>query len=212
MFIMYLAYPTWFIGNMLVASTITAFMLCKLYNKDFFNPQLYCGKYITDKTYYALTLATQYIINYNVLYYTIVQHKLHEPHIDIHYRVLQNFKFILVLEFIGYWIHRLSHSIQYIYKNSHSHHHVNLNIYPVDFLQVDYVDNAIHSLYMSLPLCFVSMGKMDYNMIYYIYTTCGFLIHSDIITRHHIIHHKMFKYNFCVLVPVFDVLFGTYKT
>ena len=212
---MYAFYPTWFITNMLVASTLTAFISCYLTNKPFFNPNLYCIKHVIDKTSTALSVGTQYIINYNVMYYTIVQYNLHEyenwNESDTHSRILQNIKFVIVLEFIAYWYHRLSHSITYIYKNSHCHHHTNLNTYPIDFLQVDYIDNTIHTLYMSLPLYFVPMYHIDYTILYYIYTTGGFLVHSDIISQDHVIHHKMFKYNFCLLFPIFDILFGTYK-
>ena len=208
MVVMYMLYPTWFIINMLVASTFTAFIICKLANKPFMNPQLYNSSYIIDKLSNSCNVLVQYTFNYNIIYFAFVQYNLQ----DSTSRVLQNIQYILVLEFSAYWIHRLSHSITYIYKNCHSHHHNHHSIYPVDFLQVDYIDNAMHVLYMSLPLYFVPINNFDYSVIYYMYTIGGFLIHCDILSRDHIVHHKMFKYNFCVLFPIFDIIFGTYKS
>jgi sterol desaturase/sphingolipid hydroxylase (fatty acid hydroxylase superfamily) len=205
-------YPTWFILNMLVTSIFTAFILCKLCNKPFFHPQLYNSSYIIHKISNTCNVLIQYTINYNIIYYSIVQYKLQDYLEDSTSRILHNIQYILILEFIAYWVHRISHSITYIYKNSHSHHHSNHSIYPVDFLQVDYIDNAMHALYMSLPLYFVPICNNDYTMIYYMYSIGGFLVHSDIITNVHVIHHKMFKYNFCALFPIFDIVFGTYKT
>lgn len=203
--------PTKFILSILGASLITSFVSCKLSNKSFFNPKLYSYNYIVDKTKTVLTVGAQCVVNYNIIYYSVSQYHLHSNTIDIQSRIFQNIKFLLVLEFIAYWYHRLSHEITYIYKNFHYEHHLNINIHPIDFLQIDYIDNTAHTLYMNLPLLVVPMNTIDYSVFYYIYTTGGFIVHSDIVTSDHVIHHKMFKYNFGLLFPIFDVLFGTYK-
>ena len=98
----------------------------------------------------------------------------------------------------------------FLYKYSHKQHHQNVNVYPIDFLEFDYVDNVAQTLYINLPLYFVPMNHIDYSVIYYVYATGAFLIHSNIITNDHIIHHRMYKYNFCLLIPIFDIIFGTY--
>jgi sterol desaturase/sphingolipid hydroxylase (fatty acid hydroxylase superfamily) len=54
------------------------------------------------------------------------------------------------------------------------------------------------------------MNINDYGIIYYVYATGAFLIHSDILNNDHIIHHKYYKYNYGLLLPFFDMLFGTY--
>jgi sterol desaturase/sphingolipid hydroxylase (fatty acid hydroxylase superfamily) len=80
----------------------------------------------------------------------------------------------------------------------------------MDFLEFDWMDNIAQTLYINLPLVIVPMNINDYAMIYYIYATGAFLIHSDIFTKEHIIHHRKFKYNYCLLLPIFDHIFGTY--
>lgn len=212
MYFISLFYPTYFILKILVSSTMTAFLLCKLENKPFFNPELYSHKYLFDKMGIVTNVGKQVILFYNIIYFTLSQFYLHETSLDFHERLFQTVKFVFLLEFIAYVYHRLSHTIPYLYKNKHSLHHKNINIYPIDFLEFDTTDNIAQTLYINLPLYFVHMHLNDYALIYYIYSTCAFLIHSNIITDHHIIHHKYFKYNYSLLIPIFDMLFGTYRS
>lgn len=206
-----LFYPTFFILKILLTSGLSAFLLCKLDNKPFFNPSLYSHNYLIDKMNSVTNVGKQVIVNYNIIYFLLARHYLHEDCHEAHYRIFQNIKFIFLLELIAYIYHRLSHKIPYLYNKQHSVHHQNMDIYPIDFLEFDITDNIAQTLYINLPLYFVPMNKNDYAMIYYVYATCAFLIHSNILTYDHIIHHKYFKYNFSLLIPVFDILFGTYK-
>ena len=206
-----LLYPSFFILKILISSGLTAFLMCKLSNQSFFNPQLYSHKYLLDKMNTVTSVGTQVIVNYNVIYFVLARHYLHEDCIEIHHRIFQNIKFIFLLELIAYIYHRLSHRIPYLYNKQHSVHHRNIEIYPIDFLEFDITDNIAQTLYINLPLYFVPMNQNDYALIYYIYATCAFLIHSNMLTNDHIIHHKYFKYNFSLLIPIFDVLFGTYR-
>ena len=207
-----LLYPSFFILKILISSGLTAFLMCKLSNQSFFNPQLYSHKYLLDKMNTVTSVGTQVLVNYNVIYFVLARHYLHEDCIEIHLRIFQNIKFIFLLELIAYIYHRLSHKIPYLYNKQHSVHHRNIEIYPIDFLDFDITDNIAQTLYIHLPLYFFPMNQNDYSLIYYIYATCAFLIHSNIITDHHIIHHKFFKYNYSLLIPMFDMLFGTYRS
>lgn len=203
-------YPTFFILRTLCLSGITAFYLCKWYNKPLFNPQLYSHDYLVKKIYTIIDVGKYVVINYNIVYFTLSQYYLHEESLQIHVHIFQIMKFLFVLELIAYIYHRLSHEIPFLYKNSHSIHHKNIIVYPMDFLEFDFIDNIAQTTYINLPLVFVPMNIYDYAFIYYIYSTGAFLIHSDIFIKEHLIHHKQFKYNYCLLIPIFDVLFGTY--
>jgi sterol desaturase/sphingolipid hydroxylase (fatty acid hydroxylase superfamily) len=205
-------FPSIFIFKILVSSTLTAFFICKVLNKPFMNPGLYAKHktYLMDKMKIVVGVGKTVIFNYNIIYFFLSQYHLHHENTYVPTRILNVIKFLFMLEFIAYGYHRLSHEIQYIYKNSHKYHHMNIEVYPIDFLEFDYIDNIAQTLYVNLPLYFVPMNIDDYAMIYYIYATCAFLIHSDIINKDHMIHHRRFKYNYSLLIPVFDILFGTY--
>ena len=210
--IYYLFYPTNFILSILFSSSITAFFICKLNNKSFFNAKLYSHNYLINKINTVAIVATNIIINYNIIYFTSSQFFLHEKIETIDIRIIRNIQFIFLLEFIAYIYHRFSHELVFLYKNKHSIHHKNIEVYPIDFLEFDIVDNIAQTLYINLPLLSVPMNHYDYAIIYYIYSTCAFIIHSDILTDHHIIHHKYFKCNYSLMLPVFDIIFGTYSS
>lgn len=207
--ITYLFFPSIFIFKILVFSTLTAFAICKLQKKPFVNPLLNKVD-MCNKIHNAIGVGMKVIFNYNIIYFSLSQFHLHNESNELDSRIHNMFQFMFLLEFIAYWYHRLSHEIQFIYKNSHMIHHANIDVYPLDFLEFDYIDNVAQTLYINLPLYFVPMNTHDYAIIYYFYATCAFLIHSDILTRNHMIHHRRFKYNYGLLFPVFDIIFKTY--
>ena len=51
----------------------------------------------------------------------------------------------------------------------------------------------------------------EYMSILYFYITMGFVSHSSIAYKHHTLHHIYYKYNFCLVFPVFDMIFDTYR-
>lgn len=222
-FILYLFFPTWFIFKILISSTLTSLLICKLSNKPFINP-LFSNEMVIHKINNAFGVATMVIINYNIIYFSLSQYYLHNDNDNnnennnendnekILHRIKTIGQFLFMLEFIAYWYHLLSHKISFIYKNSHKIHHMNIEVYPLDLLEIDYLDNIAQTLYINLPLYFVPMNINDYRLIYYIYATGAFLVHSDIFTKDHTIHHRLFKYNYGFLIPIFDILFGTYKS
>jgi sterol desaturase/sphingolipid hydroxylase (fatty acid hydroxylase superfamily) len=211
MYLLTLLYPTFFISKTLVLSTAIAFSICKLYNKPFFNPELYCHEYLLDKMEIVKTVTTDVILHYNIVYFTLSRYHLHDQDDGIFFRTLQTVKFILLLECIGYVFHRLSHVVPYLYNKKHNLHHKNRRIYPIDFLEFDKIDNVAQTLYINLPLVIAPMNWNDYAMVYYIYTVGAYLIHSDIFTMTHIIHHKKYKKNYSILIPLMDILCGTYE-
>ena len=177
-----LLFPTAFISSVLISSFVTAISICSINNYSFFNPL----KRIKDEIKTTLKVGSLVIINYNIIY------------------------FIFLLEFFNYFYHRLSHS-KYLYKYSHYDHHQNIEVFPIDFLQFDLLDNIAQTLYINLPLYFVKMHYFDYAVIYYIYSCGAFLIHSNIITEYHMLHHKYYKCNYGILLPIYDIIFGTYR-
>lgn len=207
-------YPSIFIFKILVLSTLSAFFICKLCNQPFINPKIYNNRsYIADKINTIVDVGKGVIINYNIVYFALCQYYLYsesDTNANSTTRVYNIAQFLFIMEFIAYWYHRFSHEHRAIYKNSHKDHHINIQVYPIDFLEFDYIDNIAQTLYINAPLYFVPMHIHDYAIIYYIYATAAFLIHSPLITNHHIIHHQHFKCNYSLLIPIFDILFGTY--
>lgn len=210
-----LLFPTFFIIILLSSSAASSFIICKLFNRSFFNTELYTKSYLYEKIKMSLIVSIQTIIFYNIIYTILSKYSLDYTHtntpIQMVQRMHQNIMYVLLLELFNYIYHRLSHKIQLLYQYGHSIHHKNIKLYPIDFLEFDISDVASFVLYANLPLYFVRMYFIDYFIINYIYTVYGFLIHCDLITTDHIIHHKYFKYNFYLMIPIYDIIFQTYK-
>ena len=73
------------------------------------------------------------------------------------------------------------------------------------------IDIGIYIFCLHLPLVFVKMSLLEYCLGLYFYITMGFFSHSTFIYDHHTIHHKLFKCNFCLVFPLFDVVFDTHQ-
>ena len=119
--------------------------------------------------------------------------------------------YTISFEGVFYIWHRLSH-IPVLYKYLHAHHHVNLQVEPMDFMDVDYVDSLGFHVCMHLPLVIIPLHSLEYLSWYFVMTTSGFLLHSDLLGEHHRFHHRYFHCNYCFLIPVFDYAFGTYRS
>lgn len=119
-------------------------------------------------------------------------------------------KYTLCFEGIFYFWHRFSH-LPGVYRLLHAHHHVNYQVEPMDFIDVDYVDSVGFHVCMHLPLVLIPLHSLEYLGWYFVMTTSGFLLHSDLLIEHHALHHKYFHCHYCFIFPIFDYVFGTHR-
>jgi sterol desaturase/sphingolipid hydroxylase (fatty acid hydroxylase superfamily) len=150
-----------------------------------------------------------YYINANFLFYIFSQYQRILFIKEFH--VLPFITYTLCFEGVFYIWHRISH-IPGLYRYLHAHHHVNFQIEPMDFMDVDYLDSLGFHVCMHLPLVWIPLHSLEYLSWYFIMTTGGFLLHSDLLGNHHKLHHKYFHCNYGYLIPVFDYAFGTYRS
>ena len=120
------------------------------------------------------------------------------------------FLYSVYVEFIYYVLHRLYHT-KYLYKIIHKKHHEKFDVYPLDAFYFSFID--LQSLFVSLgvPFYLFRMSFWEYFFVLYVYLTFAYISHSKVLYEHHIIHHKYMKYNFCILIPYFDLILQTYK-
>jgi sterol desaturase/sphingolipid hydroxylase (fatty acid hydroxylase superfamily) len=117
--------------------------------------------------------------------------------------------YCLFIEANYYVYHRFIH--KYYYGNIHKKHHENIHVYPFDTFHLTQIDDMALVLSLGLPLAFIKISMVEHFLILYIYITTSYLSHSELFWHHHSIHHRFLYSNFCILVPIFDILFGTYK-
>lgn len=149
-----------------------------------------------------------YFVNTNTIYY--LYSSSDKILFTSDFQLFPLISYTICFEGAFYIWHRISH-IPGLYKYLHAHHHVNFHIEPMDFIDVDYTDSLGFHICMHLPLVIIPLHSLEYLTWYFVMTTSGFLLHSDLLGDHHQLHHKYFHCNYCFLIPIFDYTFGTIR-
>lgn len=190
-------------------STITSFVICYINNYPFINPTFSNEKRITRINEYIknvpllifLATSLMYIVSDNIIPYG--KHSCIESLYSI-------CLYCLFIEAIYYIYHRIIH--KYYYTKVHKKHHTNIIVYPFDTFFLTDIDDLASIISIGIPIVFINITVYEQIIILYIYITTSYLSHSELYWSHHSIHHKLLNYNYCILFPIFDIIFGTYRS
>lgn len=189
-------------------STLTAFLICYANGYPFINPTFSDKEKISRINEYVRNVPVlifqstglMYIVSDNIIPYG--QHTWVESFYSI-------CLYFTLIEAIYYIYHRTIH--KYYYANVHKKHHINVIVYPFDSFFLTELDDLASIVSIGLPIVFINISVCEQILILYVYITSSYLSHSELFWSHHSIHHKLLNYNFCILFPIFDVIFGTYR-
>ena len=191
-----------------IMSTLSAYFICSYNNYPFINPSLTdeeqnlkINEYIKNVPILIIqSSGLMYLISDNIIKYD--EHTLFQSFYTL-------CMYFLCIEAIYYVYHRLIHT--YFYLDVHKKHHTNIIVYPFDTFFLTELDDLASIVSIGIPSIFIKISILEQFIILYLYITTSYLSHSNLFWSHHNIHHKLFKYNFCILFPIFDIMFGTYK-
>ena len=189
-------------------STLTSFLICYMNNYPFINPDLSNQERTTRINEYIRNVpilifqstGLMYIVSDNIIPYQ--QHTWTESVYSIGL-------YCVLIEAIYYTYHRIIH--KYYYKEVHKKHHTNINVYPFDTFFLTELDDLASIFSIGMPIVFINISVYEQILILYMYITLSYLSHSELYWSHHSIHHKLLNYNYCILFPIFDIIFGTYR-
>lgn len=202
-----------FVISNFVFSSSTAYFLCKFQNIPFLNPNynIEKKKYTLKNIFLNILIYCGTSIPLKIFFFSFLENKTH----DFYTTIILITEYILLLEFIYYNYHRFLHSKKIIYNLNllfdHYKHHENRIVYPNDTFYISYSDSLGFIISLLLPLLLLKMNYYEFYICLYFYITCSYLSHSNYFYRHHYIHHKYYIYNFCLIFPIFDILFNTYN-
>lgn len=190
-------------------STITSFLICYASSYPFMNPTFSNEKRMTRINEYIRN-APLLIFQATGLMYIVSDNII--PHgrnnwIESIYSISL---YCVLIEATYYIYHRLIH--KYYYANVHKKHHTNIIVYPFDTFFLTELDDLASIISIGIPIIFINISVYEQIIILYLYITSSYLSHSELFWSHHSIHHKLLNYNYCILFPIFDVIFGTYRT
>ena len=192
------------------ASTATTFLVCKINNIPFFdtNHNRYKFYYNFKKVFSSTSCSLiQAIIISSFLFDRFIDNKQH----GILHSIDNILRYSVIAEFIYYIYHRTIHTRKW-YKLIHSMHHENIDVYPFDTFYMTKTDSAFLVSSLGAPILFLDLNYYELVFVLYIYITAAYFEHSNtFFIHHHAIHHKLIFCNYCILNPVFDIIFGTYR-
>jgi sterol desaturase/sphingolipid hydroxylase (fatty acid hydroxylase superfamily) len=128
----------------------------------------------------------------------------------LYYLPIRLLMYFLCIECVFYGIHRLLHQPPF-YNWIHKKHHENYYVSPMDAFHLSFIESGLIVLNQNLPFFFLSFTFQEYLFLLYVYVMMEYLSHTNAFFDHHFIHHKYYKYNYCIVFPFFDWMFGTYK-
>ena len=189
-------------------STITSFVICYVNNYPFINPTFSNEERITRINEYIRNVPVlifqatglMYIVSDNIIPYG--KHTWFES-------LYSMFLYCILIEANYYIYHRIIH--KYYYSKVHKKHHTNIIVYPFDTFFLTDLDDLASIISIGLPIIFINISVCEQMIILYVYITTSYLSHSELYWSHHSIHHKLLNYNYCILFPIFDIIFGTYR-
>jgi sterol desaturase/sphingolipid hydroxylase (fatty acid hydroxylase superfamily) len=190
-------------------STLTSFAICYVNNYPFINPTFSNEERMTRINEYLRNVpvlifqstSLMYIVSDNIIPYG--KHNWIESFYSI-------CLYCLFIEANYYIYHRIIH--KYYYKNVHKKHHTNIIVYPFDTFYLTDLDDLASIISIGMPIVFINISVYEQIFILYMYITSSYLSHSELYWSHHSIHHKLLNYNYCILFPIFDIIFGTYRS
>jgi sterol desaturase/sphingolipid hydroxylase (fatty acid hydroxylase superfamily) len=190
-------------------STISSFLICYVNNHPFINPTfsneeriIRINEYIRNVPLLLFqSTSVMYVVSDNIIPYG--KHTWFESFYSM-------CLYCLLIEAIYYTYHRIIH--KYYYTNVHKKHHKNINVYPFDTFYLTDLDDLASIVSIGIPVVFINISVYEQIIILYVYITSAYLSHSELYWSHHSIHHKFLNCNYCILFPIFDIIFGTYRS
>jgi len=190
-------------------STLTAYLICKVSGIEFINPQ-YNKLLIEERLKEMGKSVIGVIIPSSYIMYTL-NDKLINSSLHTGFETISNISMsIFITEGTYYIYHRLVHRFG-AYISIHRHHHSVKNIYPFDTFNVSYLDELVLMILLASPNLFLKLTFFESYAFIWLYITGAYLIHSKEIVNTHYFHHIYYNCNYCILFPIYDIIFGTYK-
>ena len=196
--------------GLFTASISTAYYICEIKKLPFMNPAYYKDTEVRNKYYSQITQTMPPVFIGTTLLFNHASQYFRQDKMTAFQTGIYLLLYCVVIEIAYYLYHRMIHH-KYVYKTIHSKHHENVVIYPLDSIYVGPLDIFLYITCLHIPIYLLRVDLFIYSICVYMYVSLGFISHSNILYNHHIIHHKLFRYNYCLVIPIFDVIFATYR-
>jgi len=188
------------------ASTASAYFLCFYNDIPFFNPSY--SRYRTINRIEKLTkILFRILANYTFIYSVFLNRQIDIRSHSIDKTICNIAAYSMIAELV-YYIYNKTIHMKRFYKEHHSIHHENIEVFPSDAFYVTETDGLLLLGTLSSPILFLDLTHYEFAFCLYFYLTATYISHSS---TNHSIHHKLLFYNFCLLNPIYDIICRTYR-
>lgn len=190
-------------------SVMTTLLICCIYNVPCVNPRYNSEKRFERINEIGKNMSISMLQSVGILYFVsdnIIPYREHYNVLESMFSIIQ---ICIFIEANYYVYHRIIH--KYCYTEVHKKHHENVIVYPFDAFFLTEIDEFVFMVSLLSPTAFIKISMIEQSFILYVYVTSSLVSHSDLFWKHHYVHHKLPCCNYCLLFPIFDVLFRTYK-
>lgn len=134
--------------------------------------------------------------------------------------------FLLLVDFMNYWQHRVMHRVPALW-HVHAFHHAATEFNTATVFREHPLDKALKQIFQLVPAILLGVPAADYPIFISVYGIVGYFKHSRVPWRlgwfgnwvvqtphdhwiHHSRHEEHFDRNFAIVFTFWDKLFGTY--
>lgn len=118
--------------------------------------------------------------------------------------------YIYSVEILYYALHRTMHTWPWLYKNVHAIHHSNSEVVPADTFHTGATDLFLTIQSVHLPVYWLpGIRRWQFVLIHLFYIIGSFWVHQK--GTDHAWHHRFRSGNYSFLIPVWDVVFATFR-
>lgn len=128
--------------------------------------------------------------------------------------------YFIITDTIYYWVHIIIHRTPFLKKNIHSTHHEAIKLIPLDVFYIDYKDNILYVLIVTvMPLLYMNVNIIEYliviltSLIHVIYTHSEsknkFVVPLFTDSKYHKYHHQIGGGNYSIFFSIWDDYMGT---
>ena len=128
--------------------------------------------------------------------------------------ILSIISYLLIVDMVYYWIHRIIHRTPFLKQNIHTTHHIAVNLVSSDTFYTDIKEYIIFIFAGFIPFLFMNINITEYIISNIIIGCHSIYIHSErkenfilplfIDSKYHKYHHHIGKGNYAVLFPIWD--------
>lgn len=123
--------------------------------------------------------------------------------------------YLVVIDCIYYWIHRITHRVPYLRKHLHETHHDVFHLLPMDILNETVLEYCMYMFATNIaPLFFISITAIEYFTVFTIIFIHSVYCHSEteksfflplfIDSTYHRYHHQIGKGNYSAFLSIWD--------